>query len=290
MLDDPHELLRRAERFLTEDEARHNLVLGLLSTIRDLPDVYPERRFWLVDDEGVPVAVALRTPPHHLVLARPRDPAVLAALAAAIDEDLPGVTGARPEADAFAAAWCARTGVRAEIQFEQRIYAVTHVRPPAPAPGGPREATAADRSLLLGWLRAFAQEALHQAEPDEEAHALLVDRRLTGGTSGLLLWEDRGEPVSVAGWGAETPRGIRIGPVYTPPERRRRGYASALVAELSTRLLAAGRRFCFLYTDLANPTSNRIYADVGYEPVCDSVQIGFAAGSRPPRGSRPRSR
>ncbi|MBA3402395.1 MAG: GNAT family N-acetyltransferase [Actinobacteria bacterium] len=79
----------------------------------------------------------------------------------------------------------------------------------------------------------------------------------------------------LAGWGGKTPNGIRLGPVYTPPERRRRGYASALTAAVSAERLAAGRQFCFLYTDLDNPTSNKIYTNIGYEPVCDSVEYAF---------------
>jgi uncharacterized protein len=103
-----------------------------------------------------------------------------------------------------------------------------------------------------------------------------VDARLRAGTGGFLLWEDT-EPVSLAGWGGRTPNGVRIGPVYTPPEHRRRGYGSAVTAAVSAERLAAGRRFCFLYTDLANPTSNRIYMNIGYEPVCDSVDYAFVA-------------
>jgi predicted GNAT family acetyltransferase len=90
------------------------------------------------------------------------------------------------------------------------------------------------------------------------------------------LWEDP-QPVSLAGFGGWTPTGVRIGPVYTPPELRRRGYASALTAELSAQLLAGGLRYCFLYTDLANPTSNRIYQAIGYELVCDSADYAFDA-------------
>ena len=90
-----------------------------------------------------------------------------------------------------------------------------------------------------------------------------------------MLWEDGDEPVSIAGWGGRTPNGIRIGPVYTPPDRRSRGYGSAVTAAVSASQLAGGRQFCFLYTDLANPTSNRIYMDIGYEPVCDSVDYAF---------------
>jgi hypothetical protein len=43
--------------------------------------------------------------------------------------------------------------------------------------------------------------------------------------------------------------------------------------------LDRGKRFCFLYTDLANPTSNAIYMRLGYRPVCDSREIAFAAES-----------
>jgi len=100
-----------------------------------------------------------------------------------------------------------------------------------------------------------------------------VDHRLEAEQAGVSLWED-GRPVSLASFGNPTPNGIRIGPVYTPPEYRRRGYASALVAELSERLLA-GRRFCFLFTDLANPTANRIYEQIGYRRVCEAAEIVF---------------
>jgi predicted GNAT family acetyltransferase len=92
------------------------------------------------------------------------------------------------------------------------------------------------------------------------------------------LWED-GEPVSLASCSAPTPTGIRIGPVYTPPERRGRGYATALVAELSRRLLAEGHRACYLYADLANPTSNAIYERIGYRRVADSAEISFLGRS-----------
>jgi predicted GNAT family acetyltransferase len=66
----------------------------------------------------------------------------------------------------------------------------------------------------------------------------------------------------------------RVGPVYTPPELRGRGYAGALTAHVSRRILDAGERAC-LYTDLANPTSNKIYAAIGYEPVADFVEYTF---------------
>ena len=89
-----------------------------------------------------------------------------------------------------------------------------------------------------------------------------------------LVWDDDG-PVSLAAYGNPTPSGTRVGPVYTPPEHRGRGYATSLVAELTAERLAAGLAFCFLFTDLANPTSNAIYARIGYEPVADWDQWSF---------------
>jgi predicted GNAT family acetyltransferase len=77
---------------------------------------------------------------------------------------------------------------------------------------------------------------------------------------------------SLAGYTTPTPRGIRVGPVYTPPEHRNRGHAGACVAALSQLLLDRGHRFCCLYTDLTNPTPNRIYQRIGYPPVCDVVE------------------
>jgi predicted GNAT family acetyltransferase len=127
---------------------------------------------------------------------------------------------------------------------------------------------------------AFAHEVLHEGGPGRDRAGAMLDHRLSSPSAGILLWEEDGEPVSLAGWGGPTPNGVRVGPVYTPPELRGRGYATALTAELSQRLLdgrlfEGGRRFCFLYTDLANPTSNAIYERIGYRRVAESAEIVF---------------
>jgi uncharacterized protein len=275
LVDDPAEFLEVAAPLLLADEPRHNLILGIAGTLRDHPDVYPEHRLWLVETGGAAVAAALRTPPHGVVLARPSADGALAALAAEICDELPGVVGAVPEAQEFATAWSSRTGSQARVRTRQGIYALTEARPPTGVLGRARAAEWDDRDLVLRWWRAFAVEALHDADPDMGRIASNIDHRLSVSGWGLALWEAEGEPVSVAGFGGATPSGIRIGPVYTPPELRGHGYASALVAAVSTERLAAGRRFCFLYTDLANPISNRIYERIGYEWVCEAAEIVF---------------
>jgi predicted GNAT family acetyltransferase len=273
VIDDPAAFLEEAGPLLLEDEARHNLVLGLASILRDHPERYPDFRLWLVEEDGEPVGAALRTPPHNLVLARARKDQAVEALAQAVDDELPGVVGALPEVEQFARGWASRNSVTAKRRIAQGIFALEQVEAVTGVPGAMRIATSEDRPLLAKWFLAFAVEAL-PGEPDKERLGREIDYRLASADAGLVLWEHEGA-VSLAGFGGPTPKGIRIGPVYTPPELRGRGYASALVAELSSRLLAGGRRFCFLYTDLANPTSNKIYERIGYVRVCDSAEIEF---------------
>jgi len=277
-LDDPAAFLEAAGPLLLAHEARHNLMLGLAATARQSPDLYPEYRAWLAVEGDEPVAAATRTPPYNLVLAAPRSTAALERLVDAIDDDPPGVVGAQPEVDQFAVAWSERTGATPQLKIAQGIYALEQVLPVPAAPGRMRVQQPGDTELLVDWLEAFEAEALHSLDADEKRARRIVEYRLNAERAGLMLWDD-GEAVSVAGFGGETPNGIRIGPVYTPPKLRGRGYATALVAELSAQLLAEGRRFCFLYTDLANPTSNAIYERIGYVRVCESAEIAFDPAS-----------
>jgi uncharacterized protein len=282
-LDDAAAFLAEAGPLLLADEARHNLIIGIAGTIRDAPDLYPLRNLWLVREDAEVVAAALRTPPYNLVLARPRSTEALAALAEAVaGEELPGVTGTEPEVHEFAELWSQQSGVTGRVNMRQGVYALEQVEPLPAVPGSPRVATADDRGLALRWWMAFGEEVLHEGGPGRELAEVTLDHKLSSTTGGLLLWEDGGEPVSLAGWGGPTPNGIRVGPVYTPPELRGRGYATALTAELSQRLLDGrlfdgGRRFCFLYTDLANPTSNAIYERIGYRRVAEAAEVVFAS-------------
>lgn len=268
-------MLAEAGPLLLADEARHNLALGILSFALEHPSVYQEVRGWVAYDGGAVVGAALRTPPYNLVLAQPRDPDALEAIVGAIEDELPGVVGGVPEVDTFAASWAARHGLAATTSVDQRIYSLREVLPPRGVEGALRLAGIPDRALVLAWMTDFAEEAL-PASDDPGRIERSVDARLGGaGSGGIGLWEVGGEPVSLAGFGGPTPSGVRIGPVYTPPDRRGHGYGSAVTAAVSQLALDRGKRLCFLYTDLANPTSNAIYRRIGYEPVCDSREIAF---------------
>jgi uncharacterized protein len=265
------DFLAAAGDFLTAREAEHNVILGLSSRLRESPHAYGDEDpfFLIAKQRGRVVAAALRTPPHSLLLSETRDERATEAICAAAHEAfpaLPGVVGPAAVSQRFARAWSARTGTAARLAIAQRLYRAEAVTPPAPVPGRMRQYAAADEELAVRWLEAFAAEAL-PGEPAEDASEFL-ERRLADPDAGLVLWEDE-RPVSLAGYAGPTPSGIRVAPVYTPPELRRRGYASALTARLTQVLLDGGRRFCFLFTDLANPTSNSIYQRIGYEPVTD---------------------
>jgi uncharacterized protein len=270
-LDDPVAFLQAAEPLLLEDEARHNLILGIAGTLRDHPSLYGEYFLWLAEEDGVQGA-AVRTPPYNLVVARPRTGEALEALAAGIDDDLPGVVGAQPEVESFARAWAARTGAAPRTVRGQGVHRLDRVEPVSHVQGRMRDATPKDRRQLIAWWDAFTEEALGaDAVGLGPEHA--VDHRFEAESAGIVVWDD-GDPVSFAAYGNPTPHGVRIGPVYTPPDRRRKGYASALTAALSERLLDT-YRFCFLFTDLANPTANRIYERIGYRRVCEGAEITF---------------
>jgi predicted GNAT family acetyltransferase len=212
------------------------------------------------------------TPPRKLVTtAAPAD--ALDALCADLVErgiPVPGVLGPAPAADAFAATWNHRTGDTVHPERELRIYQLASVVPPRRVSGALRPATAPDLTIVEAWAHAFvADTGLRDAADDvpDDVRRAVRDGR-------LYVWDD-GRPVTMAAWAGATPNGVRVTLVYTPPALRGRGYASSCVASLSALLLASGRRVCFLFTDLANPTSNSIYAKIGYQPVCDVHDYRF---------------
>ena len=279
------ELTREAEEFAAcvEDflaaEIERNVLATVLVNVRSGRFAGRDPLFASgVDDRGELRAVALRTPPWPL-LATGIDASDADTLVAAWlreDPEPPGVNGQPVAARAIAAAWAARAGGRTSLRMREAMYALEEVRdPPRPASGELRLVGPGERDLLAGWMRAFAEEAgVIGAEQAGE----IVDAKLARGR--LVVWDDGG-PVSMVSISPTVAGVTRIGPVYTPPELRCHGYASSAVAAISRRALAAGAQRCALFTDLANPTSNKIYADVGYRRLGDWEEHAFERpGSR----------
>ncbi|WP_371618449.1 GNAT family N-acetyltransferase [Streptomyces sp. NBC_00454] len=226
---------------------------------------------WWTGPDGRVEGAAIRTPPYPLLIGA-LPPEAVRALGAALARE-PRLTGIgalnarRGDAEVLAAAW----GRPTEVTEELRLYRLAGLLAPDPVPQGrSRRATGADLPLLREWFAAFHREAgIPAAVPD----GLLLDRISYGGT---LLWEDGGGPVSMAGFHRPQSRASRVGPVYTPPAHRGRGYGAAITHAVSEAAYAAGAEEVLLFTDLANPTSNALYLRLGYTPVEDRAELVLA--------------
>ncbi|MEU7552210.1 GNAT family N-acetyltransferase [Streptomyces sp. NPDC044571] len=223
---------------------------------------------WWTGGDGAVAGGLLCTPPHPMFVGTLPPQAVRELGAALADEPLlasvGGFNARRPDAEALARAW----GKPTEIAEETRLYRLAGLVAPDPAPAGrPRPAAERDLPLLLEWVDAFKREA---GVPGAASEAGLRDRLSYGG---MLLWEDAGKPVSLAGFTRPIGSAARIGPVYTPPAARGRGYAAGVTHAVSEAAYAAGAEEVLLFTDLANPTSNGIYLRLGYTPVEDRAEV-----------------
>ena len=271
---------REVTRELLADEASNNLILGVLSSAIGNPQAYDDCRAMVVVDGGDVAAGGLvTTPPQNLIVAAGESGEHLSTLAEGVlaaGVEIHGAIGVRPVVDGFADRWTERTGTTSRLSMAQGIYALDTVTPPPPVRGGALPAVAGDADIVTGWMRAFAAEALPDEPSDQARLRAMVTRRLEGGgPTGTWLWEVDGSPVSMSSHSGPTGKGIRINAVYTLAEHRSNGYASALVATQSQFLLDDGYEACFLFTDLANPTSNRIYESIGYHRIAESALFLF---------------
>ncbi len=264
-----------AGEFLEAREAEHNLIFGIASSIEEDPSQYDGAPYLATVLHGDRVVgAAIRTPPWRLVLSVMDHPGAAHRLVDDLaGEALPGVVGPTMAAEHFAEGWTRVTRAPAHLLTHERAFQLRKVTAPPAAPGSMVRAGESHRDLLAAWVRAFHEEALRNS-PRQDWDGI-ADRLLRDAGRAAWLWVDGERVVSLTGVGGVTPHGIRVGPVYTPPADRGRGYASNLVAQVSQAELDAGRTFVFLFTDLANPTANRIYQAIGYEAVIDVDEYEF---------------
>ena len=264
--------LQATESWLAAAEVENNVILNIARSVADGGRTLREPPYFAAAIDGDEIdCCAARTPPHVLLITDGSSRGLTALAGDVFDAmgRVPGVVGPHSAPAAFAAAWLRRAGGRGSVRMRQRLYKIERVDTGlAKVDGQLREATPRDRDLALHWCTAFAREAVPNHPSDVED---TVDRHLKCRT--LYFWDD-GRPVTMC---ASPAGSARINLVYTPPDLRRRGYATAAVAALSRQLLESGGRYCCLYADLANPISNSIYRRIGYRPVCDFEEYEFAA-------------
>ena len=276
LTDDLDAFLDAAGGFLSADAAENTVLLTVAEAVRRegqraFGEQPPHYGWWCPPGRTAVTGAYLQTPPFSPALGRMPESAA-AELATALAErgdPLTGVFGGTAEARAFAAAWRSATGADHSVRRRERLYRLGTLTVPEP-PGAARPARPEDRDLVIGWFEAFARG---EGEPVRD-FSRGVDRRIAEGR--MHLWEDEGQPVSMAGASPASAGMVRIGPVYTPPERRRRGYAAGATAAASAHAAARGAREVLLFTDLANPTSNALYQRLGYRPVSDRLVLAFS--------------
>ncbi len=275
---DVDEYAAAALGFLEAEPCARNVLLTVIDHVRDAPDAYSApASFWWVTDSGTVAGAASWTPPFPLLVSSIPDEAAPDLAAAMIERATalrvrpPGVNGPLGSAHAVAVAWTSATDdtvARERIMLLHELGRLVEVATP---PGARRPAAPADVALIAGWLDAFSAEVAIVAAPD---HIAMAERMVRAGS--YALWIDGGAPVCLVGH--RVAAGVlRVGPVYTPPEHRNRGYARRLTYEVTaTELARPDVHQSMLFTDADNPVSNSIYRQAGYEPRGEHVEIEFA--------------
>jgi hypothetical protein len=258
----------RVRPFLMERECENCLMLGLLGTLARAgpPSPGPLPLLLRIESQGrVVVGAAVQTRPIALAVTRLPDGAAEVLVNHVETSNWPGqgFTGPVETVDAMADLWARRSGKTKRLHVSLRVFELTAVTPPAPAPGRMIPASIEHLDAITPWHEDFVRSVGECDDNPRQAAQRLIDERR------LFLWEDDAALRSMAAVAGPTPNGIRINHVYTPPEHRARGYASNLVAALSQHMLDQSRKFCFLFADLANPTSNKIYQQIGFRPAAD---------------------
>lgn len=280
---DPRLFQDRVSPFLEELEAQNNLPLGIISNL--VGGEFREQPPYLaaVEVSGEIQFVVLRTPPFPALFSH-ADPVpgddiiqlVVDDLWDVFGKNLSGVTANKPLAEVLQQSWVERSGLNSALDMAMRIYKLEAVRTPQGVPGRLQIPHPEDRDLLEEWYAGFHREALGEEQSPEKIRKQVANFLTSDpGQRGLRVWKVNDQLVSMAGYSGPTPHGMRVGAVYTPPRHRKKGYASACVAALSQELLDGDFSFCFLFTDLQNPTSNQIYQEIGYRPVGDVDSYRF---------------
>ncbi|MBN2157001.1 MAG: GNAT family N-acetyltransferase [Candidatus Lokiarchaeota archaeon] len=268
---DPIVFVSTVKTYLHEHPIENNLIIGILNQIVKDPLTYGPTSPILTEirNQGKIVLVATRTPPWNTILSYTENLKAVGFLATELmkkDPKTPGILGPKLAVQRFIQTWTESKNIKVELSMNERIYKITEVNPDTLGNHEIIPARYKHKKLVRRWGYAFIQESMPETPQDQ------IKRSLTRAVKDIkekriFLLLDNGKPVSMARDIAMENCG-RVNYVYTPPELRRRGYATECVAKLTQKLLDE-YDYCVLFTDLSNPTSNSIYQKIGYRPVMD---------------------
>ncbi len=240
--EDPAAFLDAAQHHLAADPVLTTVVSSVthraLAAVRLGVPAPAHPRWWLVvrDPGGAVAGVAMRTAPFapYPLFVLPMPLAAAHAVARALHrrgEEVGGVNGSLPAAEALAQETARLTGGRAFVHEHTRLFELGELRAPRPAAGRLRAANEDDADLAMSWFAAFHRDADEQAgrEPGQVAWEAFDRAEILARIRDGRIWfwvDDAGERVHLTGANAPSFGVARVGPVYTPREHRGRGYAS----------------------------------------------------------------
>lgn len=271
---DPVAFAEKIEPLLYKKEDEYSLFLGILGQIK--AGRYEEYFLALAENDGELVAASLMTPPHPLqLIVFQKEPGIEREIAEYLwnsETEVTAVVGDRETAFRFAEEWTAKTDCQVKILMDQGLYRADFVAQGLEkSPGSWRVANKTDAELLAAWLLQFEREtgiaASTAAEAARKINQFIEDKE-------VYIWEVDGETVACMKKARPSKHGITVSFVFTPEHYRRKGYARTLVADVTEELLLE-YDFAMLYTDLQNPTSNKIYREIGYEQIANPVHLAF---------------
>ncbi|MFX1320843.1 MAG: GNAT family N-acetyltransferase [Promethearchaeota archaeon] len=265
--------------FLLKHEAENNLLFSILNSLKENINTYGDKKSiltFITENDNIKL-VSIRTPPHNQIISYTDDLETIDVLIDMLIKkniDIPGVLGYKEGVKKFVKLWCEKKGVKSHLTTNERIYKLEHVEEKTLGKKKFVKATKSNEKIVIQWAKEFMSEAFPERSQEMiEQSMKRLKKAILKGKIYLLL--DNNKPVSMAQKAGKTPNGNSVNFVYTPAALRRRGYATECVAKLSKEILKEGNKFCFLFTDLKNPTSNSIYQKVGYRSVIDVDEFQF---------------
>ena len=270
--------------FLIKHEAENNLIFGLLNALKvDIHAYDPihDPILILIYDNAEIMLASIRTPPYNQIISvtdNLESITILVDLLIKHNHEIPGVHGFKKGAQVFADLWKTKKDKNPVLYMNERIYQLTEVNRDIEDRFLFRLASEEDKELLINWGKEFMKE-IHLNAPHEQLirniqrMEVIIPKSIKKKDIFVLKTPDT--IVSIARTSRGTPNGQAITLVYTPPQFRGQGYATELVAKLCNLVIKSGKKFCYLFTDLANPTSNSVYMKVGFQPVIDVDEYRF---------------
>ncbi len=273
---DVHEFALKAEPILAEREDVYSLFFGVLQAIK--AGRYTNPFMATIEEDGEVLALFQMTPPHPLNLIFVDENRLEESMDLFIRNvlelkiEISSVVSLKPWAYSFVEKWQVKLGLTHQLLMDQGLFRLDEVNETLEqSPGTWRYAEVGDCHLIGNWFNLFEEDAGLPITPAEE-----VEKRVASFVDAqeVFLWEHEGKVVSMMKKARPTKHGVTVSFVFTPKEERKKGYARTMVAA-GTKELLKTYDFCVLYTDLMNPTSNKIYQEIGYNRIADSVHLGF---------------